>query len=366
MAGNNSKQQQPSPPQSTPVAQQLAKLRSNGHQAPAAPIRQGPQKRKHRATISFLVITLTLASGILWRQGLAWYIALIPLLLLLLIGFILIGYIPRWSTWTGFGEYNTPGHDYQRSKTLWDWLQLMGLLAVPIAVVIASAWFSAQQNHDLQIAAAQRQQDQAIVKDQQEQTILETYLDRMQDLLTSSNLSDPKAPSEVRALAQARTLTALPRLDPGRKRIIVQFLKEANLINYSKPIVNLSNADLSNADLSNADLSGAFLSHAFLDYAHLNKANFSGATLSGATLRGAFLIQAKLIQADLRGANLSGAFLFNANLSGATLLGANLSGVTLRGANLSEADLSEADLTDADLTDADLRGATMPDGSKHP
>ena len=36
--------------------------------------------------------------------------------------------------WTGFGE-----------KKLWNWLQLLGTLAIPVVVAVAAAWFSSQQ-----------------------------------------------------------------------------------------------------------------------------------------------------------------------------------------------------------------------------
>jgi hypothetical protein len=36
--------------------------------------------------------------------------------------------------WTGFGE-----------TKLWDWLQLLGTLAIPVVVAEAAAWFSSQQ-----------------------------------------------------------------------------------------------------------------------------------------------------------------------------------------------------------------------------
>ena len=54
------------------------------------------------------------------------------------------------------------------------------------------------------------------------------------------------------------------------------------------------------------------------------------------------------------------------NLSNVDLSGANLSGADLEDLDLIVANLTGANLTDANLTDADLRGATMPDGSKHP
>jgi hypothetical protein len=212
-------------------------------------------KKRQRMVVAIAILLFYLTSTwILWRMQFPPYIVAIPTFILILAGLIYAGYTPKWSKWTGFGEYKdlsaAKGTDTQRAKTLWDWFQFLGTLAIPIIVVIVAASFSAQQNHDLQIAAQQHQNDLAITKDQQEQATLVTYLDRMQELLTNAHLSDPKAPDEVRAIARARTLTALANLDPERKRTLLQFLYEAKLIVANNTIVDLFGADLSGADLS--------------------------------------------------------------------------------------------------------------------
>jgi hypothetical protein len=174
----------------------------------------------------------------------------------------------KWK-WSGFSE-----------KTLWDWLRLLGVLAIPLVLALGTLWFSAQQSqmsdatmknqHDTALTISQQQRDTAlaIAKDQQRENTLNTYLDRMSELLLNQNLHDPK----VRELARARTVTALRSLDPFRKGVLVQFLYESGLISYDHPVVDLTGADLSNVDLSRVTLSNA---------------NLSGANLSGANLFGA-------------------------------------------------------------------------------
>lgn len=145
-------------------------------------------------------------------------------------------------------------------------------------------------------------------------------------------------------------------------------LKSADLQDAYLEGANLQRADLSGG----ANLQGAILGEATLQGANLQKANLQGAILGGANLRGV----------DLSGANLSGANLdeidpnftvptaanlTDANLSGANLESANLGGVNLAGANLSGANLQGATVTRDQLAKAkSLKGATMPDGSKHP
>jgi hypothetical protein len=198
---------------------------------------------------------------------------------------------------------------------------------------------------------------------------LQAYLDRMGNLLGEKGVRDK--PDE-RALARAHTLAVLEGLDPKRKRVVVQFLRESNLIPREVPgkqdkIVALSGANLTEADLSELDLEEARLAGAFLDRANLRKAHLPHADLGGTRLHGA----------DLTGANLSGASLWNAQLQSkldlrleaANLSGANLSGADLRGAELGKADLHDAiGITNEELEQqaSSLEGTIMPDGSKHP
>jgi uncharacterized protein YjbI with pentapeptide repeats len=280
--------------------------------------------------------------------------------------------------WTGFAD-----------KTLWEWLQLLGALAIPLVLAFAGFWFTSQQEKSGQLVEEQRAQDAA----------LQAYLDQMGTLLLKEELRKSEEGSEVRTLARARTKTVLERLDSTRTAAVIEFLIEAELAqliglsgtNLSK--VNLSGANLSRANLSDANLSGTTLIGANLSGADLSGANLSGAYLDDADLWGAVLSKANLSDADLFGTDLFGADLSGADLNSsyvgdANLRYANLRGADLRGAQLSNADLSEAFLDGADLSGAildganlsdakgvteeqlenearTLEGATMPDGSEH-
>src|SRR5215211_6221719 len=218
-------------------------------------------------------------------------------------------------------------------------LKLLKVLALPITVGAAVPllnWLQKKRELDVE---NQRAQDEA----------LQAYLDQMAQLMLLDEADEAKpkplrksAPrDEVRILARARTLTVLRRLGSERKRSIVDFLYEADLIKFSQPIIQLGSPD----------------------------AQYSAADLSGADLRGAFLLGAHLT-GPMSGVNLSRADLSGADLSGADLRRANLSHANLSHANLTDADLSWADLTDTlgakeNLGQAkSLEGATMPDGQQ--
>jgi uncharacterized protein YjbI with pentapeptide repeats len=262
---------------------------------------------------------------------------------------------------TGFSE-----------KALWDWLMLIGVLAIPVAVAFGTLLISLQQTQSSQQASErQHQTDIQIANEQQQEATLQIYLDHISDLLLNHKLLESKhSGDEVRDVARIWTLTTLRRLDPTHKRVVVKFLYEAGLIGGYESIngsgmrrdaiVALNDADLSGVklggvNLSYADLSGATLSSAGLSQATLSSADLSGATLSSADLNGADLSYTDLSDAKLSGANLSGANLSGANLSSADLSDAHLRGTTLIETNLSSADLGRADLSDADLSNAHLK-----------
>jgi uncharacterized protein YjbI with pentapeptide repeats len=334
----------------------------------------------------------------------------------LFVGLVVAGYWFEWD-WTGFTEQNGS------TKTFWDWLQLLGILAIPVAIGMGAWVFTTKL---VQAREAEH-------TDNQREAALQEYINKMLELLVVNDLRHSSDDDEVREIARVRTVTVLRKLDPVRKASVLQFLQETDLVNKDKRIVELVGVDLGGARLSGVNLNGARLSEANLSGANLNGANLSGANLNGANLRGTYLNDADLSGADLSeadlneanlgwailsgparsriflgpsnlsGANLRGAILSEANLRGANLREANLSGADLRGANpsganfsganlsdidLSTVNLSDANLSNAKLSRADLRGtnlrgakgvtdeqlgeakslegAIMPDGSKHP
>ena len=230
--------------------------------------------------------------------------------------------------WTGFAD-----------KTLWDWVQLLSSLAIPVVLAIAGFLFTTQQDESAREIEEQRAQDEA----------LQAYLDQMSTLMLDTNpdLRNSEGDSEVQTLARARTATVIQRLDAYRNWNVIRFLQEANLTGDGQSSISLlAEADLQGARLEGVDLSTSDLSGTNLIGAHLSEAWLTQADLSGATLR----------RADLRGADLRGADLKRADL---------------RGALLAEADLREADLHRAEGVNKEtleqhpelLLGAKMPDGT---
>ena len=245
-----------------------------------------------------------------------------------------------------FAEVRVYGAGFT-GKTLWDWLGLLASLAIPVVVAFGTLWFTTQQGK-VSDAANERQHETElqIATDNQREAALQSYIDKISELLLEKKLRESGENDEVQTLARVRTLTVLPRLDGRRKASVVQFLYESGLIHKDKKIIDLKGADL-------------------------KEAYVVGATLVGADLSAANLYRATLSFTNLSGANLSRAYMVGANLSFTNLSGANLSRAFMEGAWLRSADLDGADLGGAKVTDkqlaeaASLKGATMPDGKIH-
>ncbi len=251
--------------------------------------------------------------------------------------------------WTGFNASQGPDtQQYQPTKTLWDWLQL---LIVPIVLSVAASWLNHQNSQLEQRMTIERDKtEHDIALDNQRAELLQGYLDRMSDLLLEQKFNDPQLHLEAQNIARARTLTVLVGLDGERKGRLVQFLYESGLITAgTENCISLQHADLRDADLRGLDLSKANLNEANLSRAQLSEINLSEAQLQNIDLR----------EADLNGAILRHTNLYKAKLNEAILNDAFLQEANLTEAILSEARLERADLTRADFSDAIVNGAKL-------
>src|SRR2546427_13259980 len=97
-------------------------------------------------------------------------ILVVAIILVIAVALIIVGY--RFD-WTGFNGNNKSG------KTLWDWLQLLGVLAIPIVVGIGTAFFTGQQAKTSEVN----------VENQQQEELLRTYFDKISELVLNRELS---------------------------------------------------------------------------------------------------------------------------------------------------------------------------------
>lgn len=209
----------------------------------------------------------------------------------------------QWPAWTGLA-----------GKTVWDAAQL---IIVPISLaLIAYLLSNKQRQEDREIARAQREQDLRIADERrrneseialnrEREDALQAYLSAMTSLLLEHNMTDDK----VAVIAQARTLSLLPRLDGKRKATVLRFLAGSQLISTTDKLLSLNGADFSG-------MQGGAVS-------------LTGVSLGGVNLHGCKLPHSSIRESDLRFADLSGVDLTASDLFGTDLTGANLSGADL-------------------------------------
>jgi Pentapeptide repeats (8 copies) len=214
--------------------------------------------------------------------------------------FISLAYRQQWQ-WTGLPapRAEDEGGSGRSAKTLWDWLQLLG---IPVALAaLAFLLNDAQAQRDQQREEQRAAQQQKRAVDAERESTLRAYLTQMSELMLNDNLLQSRPGADVRNVARTATLTAVRRLDGSRKGLVVRFLAEARLLpsRSSAPVVALREADLRKANLREANLFEAGLFGADLREANLGRADLRGANLREADLREANLVGADLREADL-------------------------------------------------------------------
>jgi uncharacterized protein YjbI with pentapeptide repeats len=238
--------------------------------------------------------------------------------------------------------------NFAQGKTAWDW---MSLLLAPLLITFCGALFSYQFSQgQLDVQYAQATSNAEVARDNAQETALQDYFDRIEELLLKDGLKEAKSTDEPAVIAKTLTLTVFRRLDGKRNSSVLRLLSNAGLIQGDPPIIRFSGDELSKVDLTGADLFGADLNGVSLIQAHMDEADLRDATLTSANLFGV-----KLKNANLGGVHLDG----NATMDSADLTGADLTGAILDTLHLSEAHLNKAKLTDATLLMADLRGADL-------
>ncbi|MBW4483569.1 MAG: pentapeptide repeat-containing protein [Tildeniella torsiva UHER 1998/13D] len=260
-----------------------------------------------------------------------------------------LGYDRHWD-WVGVSDYTSPqvteGQEYQRAKTLWDWMEL---LIVPIALS-GGAWMLSERQRSIEESQAEERRRQADY---------ENYLAKVWEILEKYNSPDSLNNSDfAKSTLRAWTLGVLRNIDSRRKGNVIQYLYETGLIIGASCPVNLRKADLSGANLQ-----GFFLPGINLSESNLQKAN-----LKDAVLGGEFSINekdlAKYISDDSKSAILDGlksGKLLSAILTGADLTQANLEGSNLEGVVWKDAVLYGASMRNAKLNLQELQQVAKTD-----
>src|SRR6266516_4021277 len=112
----------------------------------------------------------------------------------------------------------------ETGKTILDWLQLLGVIAIPIVVGFGTIFFTRQQ----------AKTSEANAENQRQEELLRNYFDKISDLLLDEKLSSNP---NIQSIVRARTLAALHRLTTERKAIVLRFLHDTALLQHVKSFI---------------------------------------------------------------------------------------------------------------------------------
>ncbi|HNS40335.1 MAG TPA: pentapeptide repeat-containing protein, partial [Promineifilum sp.] len=211
-------------------------------------------------------------------------------------------------------------------------VNLLGLMLIPILLIGAALW----------LTTTWRRTQMDIARLNAAQAMIESYFDRLTDLLLNHNLSQVTSDNEVAGVARAHTLTTLRNLNGERRGQVVRFLYESALLSAGEPIIDLQAAELGGMTMSQIPMPGINLRNVDLRSARLLGVAMPASDLRDSNLEGADLSYSDLSESYLRGAVLRDAVLNDANLRGAIFTKADLAGANLSGADFSDANLSGA------------------------
>ena len=286
------------------------------------------------STLLLLGLIITSAMTLIaFRLYLPAFVVSPPFTWLSFVIFTYYGYTSVKFDWLGFGQFKRPDNDYRRHRTLWNCLILV---IIPIVRTVGTIGLITQQSsnsmtlstdqyhlaatqylNNQSFAATRFARNQQLAQDQHIEMNLQSFLDRMSEILLHPNLhACGQLGDNVRILATARTIIILQDLDATHRADNLKFLVNASL-NTSQapqhseivnPVANLNGANLSDANLSSTDLI----------VADMSKASFNNANLGRNDPTRAAQIHMKntpLLGADLRNTNPT-----NADLIGTTLI----------------------------------------------
>lgn len=240
-----------------------------------------------------------------------------------------------------------------KHKYCFKWIELFLSALFPIIFGIFTVVFTIQQDS---IARANRGQDQALADELRKQIVYDSFInDISKSLLRREfNRSDLNSLRDIRV----KTLNALRQVDSKRKREIILFLYENELIRRNnittETLLNIDQGDLSGirfirssnikCQLDNLHLPGVLASNLTFEDCRLPYAQFDGASMVGSKFIRSNLFSSKFVDANLTDALFYGNNMRNLNLSGATLVRAKIY----------YSRVEKVDFTNADLLDSDL------------
>ncbi|CAF1289468.1 unnamed protein product [Adineta steineri] len=241
---------------------------------------------------------------------------------------------------------------------------MIGIFTI-VTTVIQHKISVQQRQQDKQESNLFREQSERHADNLQKETILVKYLDDISNLLMLDNQS------KIFAQIRTKTLTTLRQLDAERKKSILLFLCESELICRNPQYLNSSLVKLNDADFNGIQLDGtddnkcsftrlklydAYLSNSSFIDCYIDYSDFSHTTMNKVVFFKRVLIRTSFKFASLNEAKFCNMKLSTINFIGASLIRSDFTGTVWDNTTV---DFTNANLTDAKLSDKQLKNSTL-------
>lgn len=196
-------------------------------------------------------------------------------------------------------------------KTVWDLAELM---VVPFTLTIGGVL----------IGRLLDKNQKKMAREAQLQNILESYYDRMSNLIIEKKLQDDEnASNGVKNMARAFTSTALNQLNGRRQDQIIQFLYNCNLIIGDEPRIAIG--AVSQSPITGGIFRGANMANVNLKGVKFISCDFRGARFDDSHLHGVIFIRCKMQNSVFRNTDCGESIWEKCQLKRASFEGSDLS-----------------------------------------
>jgi uncharacterized protein YjbI with pentapeptide repeats len=242
-----------------------------------------------------------------------------------------LGYVKNYAP-IGFSDFWVPksspdgkivtAYEFQRGRTLWDWMQL---LVVPALLFVAGYWFNKKL----------KEREATVALNTERAAALQKYFDAVADLITKGSQSVPSNSSSSDQQPSSAKAGEKSAVGQDRKAGTPEALN-SNEVTFALQGLSLNNVYLKDVDLRGADLRSVDLKDAFIDETTLidKKWQLVWKIVNNGFVRKRWDEEVNLSNADLAYTCLNGAELGNFNLEGADLRGATFDGAHFEGAKI--------------------------------
>lgn len=241
-------------------------------------------------------------------------------------------------------ELNSIDHRKKKCHSVFRWMKLLFALATPLAVGIFTIVTTI---HNQRIAELDRNQDHEQTKDDQQETVYTNYINDISKFVNEKTYTDKNG-----LYIRTKTLAALRKLDSERKKQMLLFLKDSELLDTA--YFSLSGSDFSEIHLNGNEIFQCqFLRSSFyqmnfhrssfincyfhrvqfqesdfrevqfincsFNYCQFDQINFQNFILKNSYIRNSSWIDSSLMNSDLTGTSFIETNFINSNLFEAIL-----------------------------------------------